>query len=987
MKKVLILLLALLFAVHPVHAEELSGYIDAAFLGGIISGNENGDFQENKSATRAEFTVMLTRFLGISGMGSTFSDVKEDDWFSGAVSAATKHGLIFGDGNSFFPHALIKYEDAVTILGRYYKASGGKRPDGVSPYAAAYYAYALEKGIADEEKNPQEFATKGEILSLLYRYEGSTGSARFEVGYPRVSTEAEFSSISVDMKTNMPCTVYYSVCEAGMPPVGTFSELCKTEEKEITVSFNANISKSYDIYLRAGSGRTAVIKNVQPFAISSGDGSEAQPYVIYTKQQLLQIKRYPSAHYVLGADIDAAGIGTIAEEFSGVLDGAGFEISGLKIDGAENVGLFGKISGGKVKNLAVSANVSGKKNVGIIAGINEGVISDCTVSGEVSAATNSAGGICGINRGTVTNCLSAVYSVSAGSFAGGISGQNFTVIENSLSAVYVVASDMCAGGISGTNEAGEIKNCLCASMTVYDTMTKNSGRLTINKKDGITKNNYCYNGINSNEAYGEPGANSQNGLDVSWNEILGDDLYKNMLKWDMSRWEKKDGGYRLTAPTKAAAPRLAAGETAYLPKEISTERELREVDKNEAGHYILTHDIALTMPWKTICARDGFSGTFDGDGHTIYNLNLKGESGMFSNITGGTVKNLNIKKATASPDSVGGILAACNFGYIENCSIYGMLETKKAGSVGGAVGENYGAVTGCSVYVDINSKNDNATVGGICAENSGIIDDCKYIGGITSTGENAVVGAVCGYDTAGYIFESVSDAQILVENVSGYTGGICGIAAGTQVYKCASGGKIVARNDDMLYSGGVCALAEGAVIYNCYSVADIHTSATAGYVGGVCGFNSGANLQNTYSAGNVIASSDSFAGGICGFSENGFVMQNVSINPAINGGSNTAAIVGGYEMSEVSDNYSCERTVINSSHIVSGEGNGSVKSLNALKNADFYFRPLSSGGLLGWSCDKYGENVWKYDTKSARYAFPLLSGVDGQGGFKTPAYK
>ncbi len=989
MKKVLILLLALLCMAHTVRAEELSGYIDAAFLSGIISGNENGDFQENKSATRAEFTVMLTRFLGLSGMGSTFSDVKEGDWFSGAVGAATKHGLIFGDGSRFFPYALIKYEDAVTILGRYYKVSGGKRPDGVSGYAAAYYAYALENGIADREKNPQHFATKGEILSLLYRYESNSGVARFESGYPRVSEKSEFNSITIDIKTNIPCTVYYSVCEAGKPASGEFSELCKTDENAVTVSFYENISKSYDIYLRAGSGRTVCLADVQPFTISSGDGSETQPYVIYTPQQLLQIKRYPSAHYVLGSDIDMDGIAKVAEEFYGVLDGAGFEISGIKIsDSEENAGLFGKIVGGCVKNLAAVGYISAKKNVGIIAGVNEGgVISGCTASGEVGADTNNAGGICGINRGTVTNCLSAVYSVSAGSFAGGIAGQNLGVIENSLSAAYVVASDMCAGGIAGQNESGEIKNCVCASMTVYDTMTKNSGRLTINKNGGMTKNNYCYDGINSNEAYGETGINSQNGFDVSWSDILGDDLYKNILKWDISGWETKDNGYRLIAPKKAAAPQLTAGETPYLPKGISTERELREVDKNEAGHYILTRDITLTAPWKTICAQDGFSGTFDGDGYTIYNLKLKGESGMFSNITGGTVKNLTLKNAAATPDSVGGVLAACNYGYIENCSIYANVETKKAGNIGGAVGENYGAIIGCDIRVNIESRHNNATVGGICAENGGIILGCKYTGKITSSGENAVIGAVCGYDTAGNIFETFADAQILTENESGYAGGICGIAEGTQIYKCASGGKIVAQNKGMLYSGGICALAEGAVVYNCYSLADIHAFAESGYAGGVCGFNSGANLQNTYSAGNVVAASGFATGGICGYSEYGFIMQNVSLNPAINGGKSTAAIVGGYEMSEVSDNYSCESTVINSSHVVAGEGNGTVKSLNSLKNPDFYFRSIADGGLLGWPCDRYGEDVWAYDGISARYSFPQLLGVDGQESFKTPAYK
>lgn len=985
MKKILALLI--LGAVLSTTASaSYENYIDAARSDGVVVGDENGDFNEEKIASRAEFAVMLTKFLNLSGGINMFSDVKGHDWFAPALSAANHHGLLMGDQNNMArPYDPISREDAITILGRYYKATGGacRNPEAVSDYAEKYWAYAEENNLLLFTA-PKDAVSKGEILKLLYDYDAAAGeSVRFSTGYPRLSHTGEFGKISIDIKTNVPCSIYYKISEVGVAPPADELLLCRTEAKKvITTTIPANISKVYNVYLRAesygGVSKNIALDEVQPFSIAIGSGTAGDPYIIFTPLQLSQISLVDNAHYRLGGDIILDSDRSPIEGFSGTLDGNGYKIT-IEDNGDSCEGVFGTIDHATIKNLTVDGSIRTGKNGGIIAKINDGgTIDGCVVTGLVEVKTDSAGGICGQNLGVIKNCLSAAYSVAAGSFAGGICGQNLGIIENCLSATEVVASEMYAGGISGTNDGGTIKNSVGANMTVYDSLTTHSGKLTTNRKNAVTQNNYCYDGIISNALYEEPSQHSQNGFDVSWNALSGEDFYKE-LGWDMQLWSHKNTGFRLISPKNTAEIVLIPGKTMYFPKSIASEQELREIEENSAGHYALAKDITLSMPWKTLCI-NGFSGTLDGNGHSVYNLNLKGEPGMFSNITGGTIKNLTLRNVTASPTSAGAILTACNYGYIENCNIFGRLESKKTGYLGVIAGENHGAITNCQVYTDIYNTNPNATIGGICAENDGNIIGCMYRGKITATSENAIIGGICGYDTGGNILECYAEPTISLGGGSGYAGGICGIMTGTQAYKCATGGNITASTSGTSYTGGICALSQSAVLYNSLSTTNLRTEADSGYTGGICGFASEANVQNTYSTGTIIAASQVAAGGICGFAENGFIMQNVALNPAINGGVSIGSIVGDADLCAIYDNYYSEKLLINGTHLQGSNISGTAKTLAALRSMDFYTRPLVSGGQLGWDAD-----TWKPGTGG--YAFPHLSGVFGMERLTMPKYK
>lgn len=99
-----------------------------------------------------------------------------------------------------------------------------------------------------------------------------------------------------------------------------------------------------------------------------------------------------------------------------------------------------------------------------------------------------------------------------------------------------------------------------------------------------------------------------------------------------------------------------------------------------------------------------FTGTFDGDGHTIVGLQAKG--GIFGKLgSGAVVKNINIASSVftgkEASDSVGAVAAENNGGSISGISGYGNTVKGSGGSIGGLVGKNYGGIS---------NSNDQSTV-------------------------------------------------------------------------------------------------------------------------------------------------------------------------------------------------------------------------------------------------------------------------------------
>ena len=179
----------------------------------------------------------------------------------------------------------------------------------------------------------------------------------------------------------------------------------------------------------------------------NGSGTIEDPYIITDANGLGTVWYRPSSYYVLANNIDLAGINwsvAVVPVFSGVLDGNGFSIKNLSINGAEYLGLFGRIeAGGSIKNLGIKdCNVSGSYYyIGGLVGENDGSIINCYSTGNVSGSYYYVGGLVGYNNGSISNCYSTGSVSGSDYYVGGLVGENYGGIGNCYSTGTVSGPD------------------------------------------------------------------------------------------------------------------------------------------------------------------------------------------------------------------------------------------------------------------------------------------------------------------------------------------------------------------------------------------------------------------------------------------------------------------------------------------------------------------------------------------------------------------
>lgn len=167
----------------------------------------------------------------------------------------------------------------------------------------------------------------------------------------------------------------------------------------------------------------------------------------------------------------------------------------------------------------------------------------------------------------------------------------------------------------------------------------------------------------------------------------------------------------------------------------------------------LTADINLTGKEWTPVGNSGqtYSGTFNGQGHTITGLNISSPSeavALFHNIGGaGKVMNLQLKDVTYNGSTAMGGIAHGNSGTITACSVTGKLTTtSNSADVGGIAASNLGSITACWFNGTITG---GGNVAGIAGNN---LNAGSYSGKITAcywSGKDIEAGVGGGYDISG----------------------------------------------------------------------------------------------------------------------------------------------------------------------------------------------------------------------------------------------
>lgn len=252
-----------------------------------------------------------------------------------------------------------------------------------------------------------------------------------------------------------------------------------------------------------------------------GSGTQVAPYQIGSGAELAWLANavnnasgVTKLYVELTDDIDLGGqpwtpIGKDSHEFSGVFDGKGHVVEGLKVSNVADAGLFGVAKGAAIKNLVVRGSVTGTGNAaGILAKArNEAcTIENCGNEAAVYGVDNAAGILARnnyYNSGTaIVGCYNTggITVTKSGGYAGGIAGSGSGDVA--VTDCYNVGkiNGSYAGGIRGQSavtSASAIKNCYNSGNVVGANETK-TGAIVPGTSNKLTNCYYLNTGKDAN---------------------------------------------------------------------------------------------------------------------------------------------------------------------------------------------------------------------------------------------------------------------------------------------------------------------------------------------------------------------------------------------------------------------------------------------------------------------------------------------------------
>lgn len=197
--------------------------------------------------------------------------------------------------------------------------------------------------------------------------------------------------------------------------------------------------------------------------------------------------------------------------------------------------------------------------------------------------------------------------------------------------------------------------------------------------------------------------------------------------------------------------RIGGTALALAEGTVSSAEEFAAMEPS--GNYQLTEDITVTAPYgNDITGFTGFTGTFDGNGHTV-TLDITASTanvGLFSKLAGGAVvKNVKVDGTVSGTEGVAGIAAQANGATISGCINCAEISATQR-HVGGIVGKmGGGTVENCYNTGAISSSRTRPiNMGGIAGyvDGGASVENCYNTGSITGSGDNTA--AVVGWNAA-----------------------------------------------------------------------------------------------------------------------------------------------------------------------------------------------------------------------------------------------
>lgn len=207
-------------------------------------------------------------------------------------------------------------------------------------------------------------------------------------------------------------------------------------------------------------------------------------------------------------------------------------------------------------------------------------------------------------------------------------------------------------------------------------------------------------------------------------------------------------------------------------------QELQKMEDNLAGNYYLVEDIYCenTTFWNDgkgfipIGDDGSFIGSLDGRGYSIYDLYVNDdekETGLFSNLDGAKISNLNVivNLITGSEKNLGGLAGVVDNSQIINVHVEGNVTGNKK-EVGGLIGSAQNTIISKSSYKNGVVIGDRKSVGGLV----GVCDNCQIYNSYSRgdvVGNKDYVAGFVGMIKDSIIVNSYSTGNVLANQGKG----------------------------------------------------------------------------------------------------------------------------------------------------------------------------------------------------------------------------
>ena len=441
-------------------------------------------------------------------------------------------------------------------------------------------------------------------------------------------------------------------------------------------------------------------------------------------------------------------------------------------------------------------------------------------------------------------------------------------------------------------------------------------------------------------------------------------------------------------------------EDPYL---ISTKKQLYNVRNYPSAYFLQKNDIAFAdadftrggdfynggYGWEAF----DFSGSYDGGNYKIENL--QGIGGLFANLSGAKVKNIDlcayIRCADSSFYTFGVLGWNVSGSEISNCAVSGVLGYKNSTAsygtdfhIGAICGEsNDSTIQFCTnnmemvlsvVYPDFGYY--DVYTGGICGAITGnsTIFSCKNYSNFDDyVNYPRAMGGIVGYGKSCAILNCTNYGAIIDEEDAAEAGGIVGgLWGGTcTVADCTNYGTIYSE-----ISGGICGSAQsGSSFTNCNNFGQVESGFGQSRAGGICGESKAEVSKCSNFA--VVYSYIGEAGGIIGYGYGGKTTD--CINQGAVYASNTAGGITGESYSSndiINDCYNLGNVEGDCSGGICGKASYGIVQ-RCYNTGAVNSSSIAAGGIVGINAASV-KDCYNVGKLTAANADVCLGGVTGK---------